>query len=72
MTQDNVTPLDPIAALLAKADAELAEEFNKNDVAAIKTMKRRIADARQAVQNLEFELEAKIRDLRARRSIASV
>lgn len=67
---ENVTPIDPIAALLAKADAELEEEFTKSDVAAIKAHKRRIRDAKLVLQNLEIELEAKVRDLRARRDVA--
>jgi hypothetical protein len=65
---DNVTHIDPIAALEAEARDELKKEYDKNDLAKIRTSLRRLKDAQLILANLQLEHETLMRDLRARRN----
>lgn len=70
MAEDNVTAIDPIAALERQADQEIEAEINKGDLSKIKESKRRIANAELILQTLKLQHAALLADLRERRSVA--
>jgi hypothetical protein len=68
--QSNVTPIDPLAGVLAEAQAEIEEEMNAGDKSELKASLRRIQNAERIVAGLRLEHDALIKKLRAKRNAA--
>jgi hypothetical protein len=62
---ESATPINDVTGLLREAEAELAEETSKEAKKRIAGKLRQIRDAKRIVANLELELEALMRDMRA-------